>query len=169
MPSPPPPPPSPPPPRSCLVVGMFSEFSQDVERLLKFCAGKIAERWAVLIGLPGEEALQSVTWELKRKWAFTALRAQRAGPYRVLPPREVPSRGPSELAAGCCPALDGADSRRLAGPSAQNVIGGSRLSPSSCGRLWADFVALMCVARILAIFSRLLRFFDYLASTEVRL
>ena len=58
-----------------LVVGMFSEFSQDVEQLLKFCAGKIAERWAVLIGLPGEEALQSVTWELKRKWAFTALRA----------------------------------------------------------------------------------------------
>ena len=58
-----------------LVVGMFSEFSQDVEQLLKFCAGKIAERWAVLNGLPGEEALHCVTWELKRQWAFTALRA----------------------------------------------------------------------------------------------
>ena len=58
-----------------LVVGMFSEFSQDVEQLLKFCAGEIAERWAVLNGLPGDEALQCVTWELKRQWAFTALRA----------------------------------------------------------------------------------------------
>ena len=58
-----------------LVVGMFSEFSQDVEQLLKFCAGKIAERWAVLNDLPGDEALQCVTWELKRQWAFTALRA----------------------------------------------------------------------------------------------
>ena len=58
-----------------LVIGMFSEFSQDVDQLLKFCAGKAAERWAVLNGLPSEEALQCVTWELKRQWAFTALRA----------------------------------------------------------------------------------------------
>ena len=58
-----------------LVFGMFSEVSQDVEQLLKFCAGNIAERWAVLNGLPGEEALQCVTWQLKRQWSFTALRA----------------------------------------------------------------------------------------------
>ena len=58
-----------------LMVGIFSEFSQDVEQLLKFCACKIAEHWAVLNGLPGEEALDCVTWELKRQWAFTALRA----------------------------------------------------------------------------------------------
>ena len=51
---------------------MFSEVSQDVEQLLKFCAGNIAERWAVLNGLPGEEALQCVTWQLKRQWSFTA-------------------------------------------------------------------------------------------------
>ena len=58
-----------------LVFGMFSEVSQEVEQLLKFCAGNIAERWAVLNGLPGEEALQCVTWQLKRQWSFTALRA----------------------------------------------------------------------------------------------
>ena len=58
-----------------LVIGMFSEFSQDVDQLLKFCAGNIAERWAVLNGLPGEEALQCVTWQLNRRWSFTALRA----------------------------------------------------------------------------------------------
>ena len=38
------------------MVGTFSKFSQDVEQLLKFCAGKIAERWVVLNGLPDEEA-----------------------------------------------------------------------------------------------------------------
>ena len=58
-----------------LVVGMFSEFSQDVDQLIKFVAGKTAERWAALNGLPAEEALQACTWDLKRQWSFTALRA----------------------------------------------------------------------------------------------
>ena len=53
-------------------------------------AGEIAERWAVLNGLPGEEALQCVTWQLKCQWSFAALRANEcAGPYRVRPPRDV--------------------------------------------------------------------------------
>ena len=29
----------------------------------------------MLNGLPGEEAPQCVTWQLKRQWSFTALRA----------------------------------------------------------------------------------------------
>ena len=58
-----------------LVFGMFSEWSQDVEQLLKFAAGKMAGAWAARNGLPPEEALQSCTWDLKRRWSLTALRA----------------------------------------------------------------------------------------------
>ena len=58
-----------------LVVGMFSEFSKDVHQLLKFTATKTAETWAAVNHLPAEEALQSCTWALKRRWSLTALRA----------------------------------------------------------------------------------------------
>ena len=58
-----------------LVFGMFSEFSKDVIELLKFVATKTAETWAAVNHLPAEEALQSCTWDLKRRWSLTALRA----------------------------------------------------------------------------------------------
>ena len=58
-----------------LVFGMFSEWSMDVEHLLKFTASKLAGRWAARNGLSPDEALQSCTWDLKRRWALTALRA----------------------------------------------------------------------------------------------
>ena len=58
-----------------LVVGMFSEFSKDLHDLLKFAATKTAETWAAVNHLPAEEALQSCTWALKRRWSLTALRA----------------------------------------------------------------------------------------------
>ena len=47
----------------------------DCPSIAEVNATPIAERWAVLSGLPGEEALQCVTWQLNRRWSFTALRA----------------------------------------------------------------------------------------------
>ena len=58
-----------------LVFGMFGEWSQDVVRLLKLAASKLATRWAALNGLSADDALQACTWDLKRRWALTALRA----------------------------------------------------------------------------------------------
>ena len=112
-----------------LVFGMFSEVSQDVEQLLKFCTGNIAERWAVLNGLPGEEALQCVTWQLKRQWSFTALRANVR--VRIECAHHVTyhqAGGGSQHGVAPRRALDGADSQRLAEPSAVDVIGRSFLS-----------------------------------------
>ena len=61
------------------------------------------------------------------------LARQCAGPYRVRPPRDVP---PSRGRLGCRATLGGADSQRLAEPSAADVIGRSFLSLLE----WADFV-----------------------------
>ena len=58
-----------------LVFGMFGEWSQDVAQLLKLAAGNLAARWAALNGLSAEDALQACTWDLKRRWSLTALRA----------------------------------------------------------------------------------------------
>ena len=54
---------------------MFGEWSQDVAQLLKLAAGNLAARWAALNGLSAEDALQACTWDLKRRWSLTALRA----------------------------------------------------------------------------------------------
>jgi len=57
-----------------LVFGMFGEWSQDVVQLLKLAASKLATRWAALNGLSADDALPACTWDLKRRWALTALR-----------------------------------------------------------------------------------------------
>ena len=44
-------------------------------QLLNLAASKLATRWAALNGLSADDALQACTWDLKRRWALTALRA----------------------------------------------------------------------------------------------
>jgi len=106
---------------------LFGEWSQDVVQLLKLAAGNLAARWAALNGLSAEDALQACTWDLKRRWSLTALRANARisrGQDRVRVPREVLGRGLAWLAGlAARPSLGGWDSRWLARPPASVLIG----------------------------------------------